>query len=101
MFDKNGCLGMLAGLFNTREHILAPHFTFLYHFSYTSLMRIVHLATPHRPQVSPSKLLGFGLSPEITKTTTTMIPLNITPNANVACRGSSIGSQYLGAPPSS
>ncbi len=30
MFKKNGCLGMLAGVFNTRKHILALHFTFTF-----------------------------------------------------------------------
>ncbi len=30
MFEKNGCLGMLAGVFNTREHILALHSTFTF-----------------------------------------------------------------------
>ncbi len=28
MFGKNDRRGMLAGVFNTQEHILAPHFTF-------------------------------------------------------------------------
>ncbi len=30
MFEYNCRLGMLAGVFNTREHILAPHFTFTF-----------------------------------------------------------------------
>ncbi len=29
MFEKNGRLGMLARVFNTREHILTLHFTFM------------------------------------------------------------------------
>ncbi len=31
MFEKNGRLGMLAGVFNTRERILATHFTFTFY----------------------------------------------------------------------